>query len=147
MFALQKLGRNPTLIAAHQIGGKKPLGQSGSRSVKHRSTGRRFLPVAGRTFIHPRTDPRRVSGSEHFMNLSWLERDILANTLRKEIVTIRLTAGDLPNLNDALEEEALAHEIARTGKPWLYVGLDQTAMNLVREVRMAAAKAAGRNSL
>jgi hypothetical protein len=53
-FALQKLGRNPALIAAHQIGGKKPLGQIGSRPVEHRSSGRRLLPVAGRTFIHPR---------------------------------------------------------------------------------------------
>lgn len=70
-------------------------------------------------------------------------KGFLADTLRKEIVTRRLTAGDLPNLNHALEEEALAHEIARTGKPWLYVGLDQTAMNLVREVGMAAAKARG----
>ena len=54
-FALQKLGRNPALVAAHQIGGEKPLGQIGPRSVKYRSSGRRFLPVAGRTFVHPWT--------------------------------------------------------------------------------------------
>ena len=52
-FALQKLGRDAALVATHQIGGEKPLGQIGSRSVKHRSGGRRFLPVAGRTFVHP----------------------------------------------------------------------------------------------
>src|SRR6516164_11698744 len=34
-FALQKLGRNPALVAAHQISGKKPLGQIGSCPVKH----------------------------------------------------------------------------------------------------------------
>jgi len=32
-FALQKLGRNPALVAAHQIGSEKPLGQIGSRPV------------------------------------------------------------------------------------------------------------------
>ena len=53
-FALQKLGRNSALIAAHQIGGKKPLGQIGPRPMQYRSGGRRFLPVAGRTFIHSR---------------------------------------------------------------------------------------------
>ena len=64
-FALQKLGRYPALIAAHQIGGKKPLGQIGSRPVKHRSSGRRFLPVAGRTFIHPwaRLQPPRLTSA------------------------------------------------------------------------------------
>src|SRR5690349_16077494 len=48
----------------HQIGGDKPLGQIGSRSVKHRPSGRRSLPVAGRTFVHPWTrlkPPRLVS--------------------------------------------------------------------------------------
>src|ERR1700746_3588559 len=53
-FALQKLGRDATLVAATQRGGNKPLGQIGSRPVKHRSSGRRFLPAAGRTFVHPR---------------------------------------------------------------------------------------------
>jgi hypothetical protein len=65
-FALQKLGRDAALIAAHQISGEKPLCQIGSRSVKHRSSGRRFLPVAGRTFIHPRArlkPPRLTSAT------------------------------------------------------------------------------------
>ena len=64
-FALQKLGRNPALIAAHQISGKKPLGQIGSRPVKHRSSGRRFLPMAARTFIYPwaRLQPPRLTSA------------------------------------------------------------------------------------
>jgi hypothetical protein len=33
----------------------KPLGQIGSSFGEHRSIGHRFLPVAGRTFIHPWT--------------------------------------------------------------------------------------------
>jgi hypothetical protein len=49
----------------------------------------------------------------------------------------------LPNLNHALEEKALADQFATTGKPWPYEGLDETAMNLVRELGMAAAKARG----
>src|SRR5262249_4305301 len=65
-------GRHAALVAAHQIGGEKPLGQISSRSVKHRSSGRRFLSVAGRTFV-------RTSGPEHFVNLSYLERDINRN--------------------------------------------------------------------
>ena len=48
-FPLQKLSRDATLVAAHQIGGEKPLGQIGSCPVKNRSSGRRFLSVAGRT--------------------------------------------------------------------------------------------------
>src|SRR6516162_11502983 len=35
-FPLQKLGRDAALVAAHQIGGEKPLAQLGSRPVKHR---------------------------------------------------------------------------------------------------------------
>src|SRR6516162_2929167 len=64
-FALEKLGRNPALIAAHQISSKKPLGQIGSRPVKHRSSGRRFLPVAARTFIYPwaRLQPPRLTSA------------------------------------------------------------------------------------
>src|SRR5215469_10881901 len=64
-FALQKLGRNPALIAAHQIGGKKLLGQIGPRPVEYRSGGRRFLPVAGRTFIHSgaRLQPPRLTSA------------------------------------------------------------------------------------
>ena len=63
-FPLQKLRRDATLVAAHQIGGEKPLGQIGSRSVKHRSSGRRFLPVTGRTFVYsstPLQPPRLAS--------------------------------------------------------------------------------------
>jgi len=67
----------------------------------------------------------------------------LANTLQREIVTIPLTEADLPNLNHALEEEVLAHHFATTGKPWPYEGLDETAIKLVRELGMAAAKARG----
>jgi hypothetical protein len=64
-FPLQKLGRDAALVAAHQIGGEKPLGQIGSRPVKHRSGGRRFLPVAGRTFIHSgaRLQPPRLTSA------------------------------------------------------------------------------------
>src|SRR6516165_7831305 len=48
-----------------QISGNKPLGQIGSRPVKHRSSGHRFLPVAGRTFIHPRArfEPPRLTSA------------------------------------------------------------------------------------
>ena len=67
----------------------------------------------------------------------------LANTLQQEIVTIPLTEADLPNLNHALEEEVLADHFATTGKPWPYEGLDETAIKLVRELGMAAAKARG----
>src|SRR5215469_11560079 len=61
----QKLGRDPALVAAHQIGGEKPLGQLGSRPVKHRSSSHRFLPVADRTFVHPRTplQPPRLAST------------------------------------------------------------------------------------
>jgi hypothetical protein len=52
-FALQKI--DTALVAAHQIGGEKPLCQIGSCPVKYRSSGRRFLPVAGRTFVYPWT--------------------------------------------------------------------------------------------
>jgi hypothetical protein len=65
-FPLQKLRRDATLVTAHQIGGEKPLGQIGPRSVKHRSRGRRFLAVAGRTFVHPWTrlqSPRLASAA------------------------------------------------------------------------------------
>src|SRR5215813_13146162 len=64
-FALQKLGRDAALVAAHQIGSEKPLGQIGSRSVKHRSSSRRFLSVAGRTFVHPwtRLQPPRLAST------------------------------------------------------------------------------------
>src|SRR5215472_7207571 len=64
-FPLQKLRRDATLVAAHQISGEKPFGQIGSRSVKHRSSGRRFLPVAGRTFVHPWTglQPPRLTSA------------------------------------------------------------------------------------
>jgi hypothetical protein len=64
-FALQKLGRNPALIAAHQISGEKPFGQIGSRPVKHRSSGCRFLPVAGRALVDPRArfQPPRLTSA------------------------------------------------------------------------------------
>ena len=65
-FPLQKFGRDTALIAAHQISGEKPLGQIGSRPVKHRSSSRRFLPVTGRAFIHPRArlqSPRLTSAA------------------------------------------------------------------------------------
>ena len=64
-FALQKLARDAALVAAHQIGGEKPLGQIGSCPVKYRSSGRRFLSVAGRTLIHPRArlQPPRLASA------------------------------------------------------------------------------------
>src|SRR5262249_14437102 len=63
--------------------------------------------------------------------------------LQQELITIPLTQADLPNLKHALEEKVLAHHFATTGKPWPYEGLDETAMRLVRELGMAAAKARG----
>jgi len=54
-FALQKFGRDAALVAAHQVGDKKPLRQIRPRPVKHRSRGHRLLPMAGAAFIDPRT--------------------------------------------------------------------------------------------
>jgi len=52
-FPLQKFGRDATLVAAHQIGGNKPLRENRPRPMQHRSGGHRFLPVAGGAFIDP----------------------------------------------------------------------------------------------
>ncbi len=50
---LQKLGRDAALVATHQIGGEKPLAQTGARAMQHGSGGDRFLPVAGGAFVDP----------------------------------------------------------------------------------------------
>src|SRR5208283_4385316 len=52
---LQKLGRDAALVAGHQVGGKKPLSEIGSRPVKHGSGGDRFLPMALAALVNPRT--------------------------------------------------------------------------------------------
>src|SRR5271168_2374380 len=53
-FALQKFGRDAALVAAHQVGGNKPLRQLRPRPMKHCSGSDRLLPVAGGAFINPR---------------------------------------------------------------------------------------------
>jgi hypothetical protein len=53
-FALQKFGRDAALVAAHQVGGKKPLRDIRPRPMQHRSRGYRLLAVAGGAFIDPR---------------------------------------------------------------------------------------------
>ena len=50
---LQKLGRDAALVATHQIGGEKPLAQTGARAMQHGSGGDQFLPVAGGAFVDP----------------------------------------------------------------------------------------------
>ena len=50
-FALQKFGRDAALVAAHQIGGNKPLREIRPRPMQHRSGGDRF-PAGGRPYIH-----------------------------------------------------------------------------------------------
>src|SRR6266851_4100700 len=52
-FPLQKFGRDAALVAAHQIGGKKPLHQIRPRPMKHRSRRHRFLPMAGAALEDP----------------------------------------------------------------------------------------------
>jgi hypothetical protein len=97
-----------------------------------------------------RACPRAIRANISNQKSTWLPvskidsiKSFVADTLKKEIVTIRLTARDLPHLNHALEEEVLTDHFATTGKPWPYEGLDQRAMNLVRELGTAAAKARG----
>jgi len=71
LLALLNHGRDATLVAAHQIGGEKPLRESGARAVKHRPRGHRFLAVAGRAFVDPRPRlklprlPRAASGTDN----------------------------------------------------------------------------------
>src|ERR1700730_6935007 len=54
-FPLQEFGRDTTLVAAHQIGGKKPLREVCPRPMKHRAGGDRFLPVALAALVNPWT--------------------------------------------------------------------------------------------
>src|SRR5437588_2773422 len=54
-FALQKFGRDTALVAAHQVGGKKPLREIRPRPMKHRSRGHRLLAMAGAALVDPRT--------------------------------------------------------------------------------------------
>jgi hypothetical protein len=42
-FALQKFGRDAALVAAHQVGGQKPLREIRPRPMKHRSCGHRLF--------------------------------------------------------------------------------------------------------
>jgi hypothetical protein len=53
-FPLQKFGRHAALVAAHQVGGNKPLREIRPGPMQHRSGGDRFLPMAGGAFIDPR---------------------------------------------------------------------------------------------
>src|SRR5436190_856861 len=53
-FALQKFGRDAALVAAHQVGGNKPLREIRPGPMQHRSGSDRFLPAAGGAFIDPR---------------------------------------------------------------------------------------------
>src|SRR6516225_2220720 len=53
-LALEKLRRDAALVAAHKVGGEKPLRESGARAMKHRPRRRRFLAMASSTFIDPR---------------------------------------------------------------------------------------------
>jgi hypothetical protein len=52
-LALQKLGLDAAFVAAHQIGGDKPLREIGARPMKYRPSRHRFLPVAGGAFVDP----------------------------------------------------------------------------------------------
>src|SRR5689334_19620446 len=57
-FALQKFGRDAALVAAHQVGGNKPLREIRPRPMKHRSRGHRLLLMAGAALVDPRTCPQ-----------------------------------------------------------------------------------------
>ena len=52
-FPLQKLGRDAALVAAHQVGGNKPLREVRPRPIKHRPRRHRCLPMAGAAFVDP----------------------------------------------------------------------------------------------
>lgn len=52
-FALQELGRDPALVAAHQVGSEQLLHEIGAGAIKYGPRGHRFLAVASGAFIDP----------------------------------------------------------------------------------------------
>src|SRR5271170_5143972 len=89
-FALQKFGRDAALVAAHEVGGKKPLRQIRPRPMKHRSRGHRLLAMAGAALVDPRTclqppgRPPAAAGTHKTVRPTKLGQVLDASLLRPE---------------------------------------------------------------